>query len=190
LLLGALAAKAQLTNDIPTLRPAHAELPPTCWEQHGGWIALVICLLLALAAYVVWRWLRPKPPVIVPIEVQTRQELGRLRAEREDGRTLSSVSRCLRRYVATTFHLPTGELTTAEFCRAVASQNAIDPALAGGLGDFLRQCDELKFAPAQPSPPFGAAERALKLVEQGEARREQLRQAAATVAARRPEQAS
>ncbi|HEY9171623.1 MAG TPA: DUF4381 family protein [Verrucomicrobiae bacterium] len=178
LLLVALAAHAQRTNDIPPLRPPHPELPPRFWEQHGSWIVLLTCLLLALAAYAVWRWRRPKPLVIVPIEVQTRQELERLRSEPENGRTLSLVSRCVRRYVAVAFRLPVGEFTTAEFCRAVACQPEIGPELTEALCNFLRQCDERKFAPAPPAPPLGAVERAAKLVEQGEARREAMRRAA------------
>ena len=170
-----LAANAQLTNDIPPLRPPHSELPPTLWEQHGVWIALLGGLLLALAAYAVWRWRRPRPTGIVPIEVQTREELERLRSEPENGRTLSQVSRCVRRYVAVAFRLPAGEFTTAEFCRAVAGQPEIGPEWAEALCGFLRQCDERKFAPAPPSTPLGAVERAARLVEQGEARRDALR---------------
>ena len=183
-----LAAFAQATNDIPPLRPGYPELPPTFWEQHGLWVVVLGVVLLALIALTVWWWLRPKPPVIVPIEVQTRQELETLRKRSEDGGTLSQVSRCLRRYVVIAFRLPTDEFTTAEFCKAIGNQSELDVGLARDLREFLRRCDELKFAPAQPSPPFGAAERALKLVEQGEARRAQVCQAAAAGAANRPEQ--
>ncbi len=174
------AAYAQTTNDIPRLRPAYPELPPTFWDQYGGWVVVLGVVLLALVAFSVWLLLRPKPAVIVPIEVQAREELEILRKQSEDGRTLSQVSRCLRRYMAVAFHLPTDELTTAEFCRAIGNQSEIDVDLASALREFLRRCDELKFAPAQPSPPFGAAEHALNLVERGEACRAQARQAAAT----------
>ena len=68
-------------------------------------------------------------------------------------------------------------MTTAEFCRAIADQGRLGAELSTTLGDFLRQCDERKFAPSAPTSALGAAEQALKLLEQSEARRAELRQA-------------
>ncbi len=184
------SASAQITNEMPPLQPPYPELPPSLWEQYGLWLLGLGGLLATLVGFVVWRWLSPKPPVLVPIEIQTRQQLETLRRQNEDGRILSQVSRCLRRYVTIAFQLPTEELTTSEFCRAMTAQSAIDPDLARVLCDFLRRCDELKFAPAGNSPPFGAAEQALKLFEAGERRRAELQRIASSHAENPPQKPS
>ena len=178
-LLAALLCVAASTNapgpdQIPPLRPPHAELPPSFWEQHGFSVYVVGILLLALVGVVVWFLLRPKPPVVVPPEVRARDTLEPLRLHPEDGVLLSRVSQALRRYVVAAFDLPPEELTTAEFCRAVADHSRIGAEFGGALGEFLRQCDQRKFAPPAPAQPLGAVAQALKLIELGEARRTEL----------------
>jgi hypothetical protein len=171
---------AQTTDDIPPLRPPHAEIPPTFWEQHTASISLASFALLALVGMVIWFATRPKPPVIIPPEVRARCDLESLRRLPEDGRVLSKVSQAVRRYFGAAFALPSGELTTAEFCQAIAAKGAIGADLANSTSDFLRRCDERKFAPETAAGTMGAAEYALMLVEQAEAIREQLRQTAQT----------
>jgi hypothetical protein len=173
-----LIAGAQSTNDIPPLRPPHAEIPPTFWEQHTTSVGLVGFTLLALTGVVIWWATRPKPPVIIPPEVQARGDLESLRKLTEDGRVLSKVSQAVRRYFGAAFALPPGELTTAEFCRAMAANDQVGPELSTTTRDFLQRCDERKFAPEAPPAATVAADYALKLVEQAETHREQLRRAA------------
>ena len=104
---------------------------------------------------------------------------------------LSEASQILRRYVAAAFAWPPAELTTAEFSAALAGDEKIGPELARTLSNFLRECDERKFAPAgvvgvqasacsdsAPATPGTlkrelqpAAVRALELVSAAEARR-------------------
>jgi hypothetical protein len=180
------ATNAGRQEDLFKLNPPHAELPPLFWELHGTSAVLGAALLLAVAIAVVWWLVRPKPPIPVPIEILSRKELEALRQRSEDGQVLSQVSRVLRRYVAGVFNLPPDELTTSEFCRAIASHEGIGPDLAARVGDFLRQCDKLKFAPAGSPTPMGAAGRALELVELGEARRSHLRKLAAAAHAAQP----
>ena len=114
--------------------------------------------------------------MVVPPEVQARQALEPLRQQPEDGALLSRVSQILRHYVAAAFDLPPGELTTAEFCRAIAGHGRIGPELSAALSDFLRQCDQRKFAPPAPVPPFSAVAQALKLIDQAQIRRRALAQ--------------
>ncbi len=171
--LGA-ATNSDGTGEILALKPPHPELPPTLWDQHGAWIMVAAVVLFALGAFVVWWWLRPRPPLMLPVEVQARQELEALQRRSEDGKALSQVSRVLRRYLAAAFELPPEELTTTEFCRVLADREKVGSELAVAAGEFLRRCDEHKFAPSIP-PTMGAAARALALVELGEARRGQLR---------------
>jgi hypothetical protein len=169
------ATNSESENEILKLSPPQAELPPSFWEQHGTWLGLTAVLLLVLVGAAVWWMLRPKPSVPVLIEILSRKELEALRQRSEDGRVLSQISRVLRRYLAGAFALPADELTTSEFCRVIASHEKVGPELAAEVSDFLRRCDELKFAPADSPTPIGAATRALELVELGEARRTHLR---------------
>jgi hypothetical protein len=111
-------------------------------------------------------------------EVQARQALEPLRQQPEDGALLSRVSQVLRHYVATAFDLPPGELTTAEFCAAIAAHGPIGPELSTALSEFLRQCDQRKFSPPAPAPPFSAVAQALKLIDQAQTCRHALAQPA------------
>ena len=165
-------------DDIPPLRPPHAELAPTFWEHYGVWVVILGVLLLALVCGVAWLLTRPKPPVVVPPEVQARQALEPLRQQPEDGALLSRVSQILRHYVAAAFDLPTGELTTMEFCRAIDGHAQIGPDLCAALTGFLRECDQRKFSTAAPAAPFSAAAQALKLIDQAQTRRRALAQSA------------
>jgi len=166
-------------DEIPALRPPHAEIAPSFWDQYGLWIILCGVLLLALVCAAVWFLTRSKPPVVVPPELQARQALEPLRQQPEDGALLSRVSQILRHYLTAAFSLPPGELTTAECCRAIAGHGQIGPELSAALSDFLRQCDQRKFSPPPPAPPLSAVARALKLIEQAQARRAALAQTAA-----------
>lgn len=165
-----LAASPTSPDDIPPLRPPHAELPPTFWDQYSLWVILFGVLLLALVCAVAWVLTRPKPPMVVPPEVQARQALEPLRQQPEEGVLLSRVSQILRHYVAAAYDLPPGELTTAEFRRALDGHAQIGPELSAALSEFLRQCDQRKFSPPAPVPPLGAVAQALKLIDQAQAR--------------------
>jgi MYXO-CTERM domain-containing protein len=175
-----LAAAAQLTNDIPPLRPPHMEIPPTFLEQHGWSASIGAVALLALAGFAVWRRLQPKPESAVPPEVQVKHALESLRLQSETGAVLSRISQALRRYLLATFGLPPEELTTTEFCRALADSTQVGPELSLALSQFLRECDRLKFAPSASPTELNAAARALELVASAEGRRAQLRQSVAS----------
>ncbi len=183
LALLAAASLVAATNSAPPdaiapLRPPRAEIPPGFWEQYGFWIIILGMLLVGIALAALWFVTRPRPPVVVPPEVQARQALGALRPTPEDGALLSQVSQIVRHYVAAAFHLPPGELTTSEFCRTIAGCEQIDSELSAAFADFLRQCDQRKFAPSQPRSPLAAVSWALKLIDEAEARRATLAQPA------------
>ena len=165
------ASDPTVPDDIPPLRPPHAEIPPTFWEQHSVLVILLAALLLVLVCAAAWFVTRPKPLAIVPPKVQARQALEPLRQQPEDGALLSRVSQILRHYVAAAFNLPPGELTTAEFCRAVTGHTQIGPDLSAALSEFLRLCDQDKFSPPASVPPLSAVDRALKLIDRSQARR-------------------
>ena len=139
-----------------------------------GGLALLCLLGLALLLLV-----RSRPPVLTPPAEQARQDLAPLSRQPEDGKVLSRVSQVMRHYLAAAFGLPPGEFTTAEFCRALQDQAQVGPALSGSVTEFLRRCDERKFAPSPPAAPLGAVDQALQLLDQAEARRRELAAAAA-----------
>jgi hypothetical protein len=171
------ATNPSAADIIPPLRPPRGEIPPTLWEQNRLRVIIAGALLLGLVGVVVWWRRRPRPAVIVPPDAQARRALEPLREQAEDGAALSRISQILRRYVGVAFGLPPGEMTTADFCRAIAGHERLGAELSATLGEFLRSCDERKFAPPAPRPALGAAAHALELIELAEARRAQLRQA-------------
>lgn len=152
------------TNALPTLLPPHGQIQPTFWEQHGKAVIAGSFIVLALAASVIWRILKPRPQPILPPAIAAREALAKCRARPEDGNVLSEVSRLLRRYVGAVFEFPRGEFTTAEFCRELECSEKIAPELKHAISDFLRACDERKFSPAISSAPLNAAGRALELL--------------------------
>jgi hypothetical protein len=177
LIFVARTTSAQSPNDAPPLLPALHEIPPTVWEQHGVLIVMLGSIGVVLLGVAIWWLLQPKPPVPVPIEIQTRNELELLKAPTEDGKTISRVSQVLKHYVAVAFELPSGEMTTAEFSRAVVSSEKVGSELATSVSEFLHQCDEQKFSP-HAGVQSSACSRALELVGVGERRRAELRQVA------------
>ena len=176
---GLLAVRVQAqddTNEIPQIRPPHAELPPTLWEQRSMSISLGGILLLVLVGLVIWWWTRPRPPVVIPPAVQAREALAALPVTVSEGERLSQVSRILRHYVQQAFGLSRAELNTTEFCRVVAEHADIGPELAGTLAAFMRESDRRKFSPEPaPADKVNAVTQALALIEQAEARRDYLR---------------
>ncbi len=178
-----LLAQLAPPDNIPPLRPPRPEIPPTFWEQHGWSVAIGAVLLLALAGATVWFLTRPKRPVVLPPGTQARRALDALRAQAEDGALLSRVSQVLRQYLSAVFSLAPGELTTAEFSRAIETQPQVGPELAGAVIEFLRQCDLRKFSSTPPTEAFGAVAQALVIVDQVETRLTQLRQASQASAA-------
>jgi hypothetical protein len=164
------------TNALPALAPPHGELPPTFEERFnpttpaGQAICISILVLAMLLFFVIWKKLHPPPPPTLPPEVQACEALAKLLRQPEDGKTLSEVSQILRRYIIAVLGLPPAKLTTAEICAALASQGQIDAERVQSISDFLRQCDERKFAPARSAAPLHAASRALELVALAEKR--------------------
>lgn len=176
------AAAAVPAEEKMTLRPPHPEIPPTFWEQYHSWIIFGSFGALGIILLLVWLIRRPKPVAVVPIEVQTRNELEALRAQPETGATISTISRSLRNYFTIAFDFPAEELTTAELNRLLTANQSIGPKLSTQVVDFLKRCDQLKFAPASEISSDTAL-RALELLELAERRRAELRAAAQSSAA-------
>jgi hypothetical protein len=172
-LSSSLSAQNSPTNALPPLAPAYGEIPPTFWEQHGYALLLAGFGLIALASVVVGIRLRPQPPVVAPPEMLAREILAKLRRQPESGQGLSEVSQTLRRYLLAAFGFPAGEMTTSEFCAALAGSEKVGAELAQAVASFLRECDLRKFAPVDAAAPFEAAARALEIIDQAELRLQQ-----------------
>jgi hypothetical protein len=184
---------------IPPLRPVRGELAPGFWELYGGWFVLGMALLAAATVAMLRYHRRKNPAIATPPDVLARQALEILRGRTEDVALVTEVSRLLRQYLVAAFGLPPEELTTTELQQALRSRSPLvhgttsppenvaafvrKPHFSGtltsaatgvdaGLMAFLRQCDERKFAPAAPSTPLNAVERALDLIRQVEAQRQ------------------
>ena len=162
------------TNTLPSLAPAYGELKPTFWEQHHIVVLVGSIVLILLAGMIIWLLLRPRPPVPVPPETLARETFEKLRPQPENGKVLSEISHALRSYVVAAFGFPAGEYTTAEFSAALVKTDKIAADQAGLISCFLRECDERKFAPSNPSNPLNAAERALEIVSNLEKQRASL----------------
>jgi len=158
------SAKAADTNTLPALAPAYGELPPMFWEQHGMLVIIGLFTFLVLASLVLWKIYQPKPAIILPPEVLARNALTKLLRQPEDGKVLSEASQILRRYILAAFDFAANELTTAEFCDALANHKQIGTEVASSISDFLRECDERKFSTASSSAPLDAANRALEII--------------------------
>ena len=166
-----LSAQTTPKNMLPPLAPAYGEIKPTFWEQHGTAMVVTGLLLPSLAGLIGWLIFRPKPPVPVPPDVLARETLMRLSRQPEDGKVLSETSQVLRRYIIAAFKLRGGELTTVEFSAMLAGSQKVGRELGQAVSGFLRECDERKFAAANPNTPFNAANRALGIIAEAEKQR-------------------
>jgi hypothetical protein len=176
-LRGAVVAPAQpaSTNEVEDLelRPPRGEIGLPFWEAHGSKvIAASLAGILALGLGV-WRLARPRPTPPVPPEVEARAALKQLAAQAETGHTLSAASQVVRRYFIAAFSLPPQEMNTREFSQVLHSLDATAPLASRVIG-YLQVCDERKFSPRQAAGPWGAAARALELIELAEQRRQEL----------------
>ena len=162
------AAKTAAADALPALAPAYGEIPPTFWEQHKTPVIVGGLTFVILALLIMWKLVQPKPAVILPPEVLARDALAKFIGHLEDGKLLSDVSQILRRYVIAAFNFPATEMTTAEFCAALADNKTIGAELAGSISSFLRECDDRKFSTSPATAPLNAAARTLELIASAE----------------------
>ena len=159
---------------LPALAPAYGEIPPTFWEQHETAIFIGSFALLALVFLLVRLRLRPESKVILPPAVVARQALEKLQSRPEDGEILSETSRILRQYFSAAFGLPATEMTTAEFCDALAAHDQIGGKLAQSVANLLSVCNKDQFAPKIIAPPINAVNRVRELISRSETRLAQI----------------
>jgi Domain of unknown function (DUF4381) len=145
LMVGAAVSAAPVAEDIRDIRGPKYILP--------DWVLLALiggAVLVGLSIYGVLRWRRHRAaPVLLPHEIALRR-LEDIRAlmQPASARDFSTaVSDIVRRYIEQKFDVTATRRTTEEFLRELLeSSNASLARHRGLLGEFLQQCDFVKFA--------------------------------------------
>jgi hypothetical protein len=143
--LGAGLGAAPLAEDIRDIRGPKYLLPDWLWPAIIGG-----AVLLALGVYGLWRRRSSRAArVLLPHEIalQRLEEIGALMVPARAREFSIAVSDIVRLYIEQKFKVTATRRTTEEFLRDLLGSS--DAALArhqGLLGEFLHQCDFVKFA--------------------------------------------
>src|SRR5262249_6473788 len=121
------------------------------------WWGVAAFFLLGALAGSLWWFLRRRRAILTgkpapPPHIAALEELTRLRASLNADNYLDfivEVSRILRTYIHARFGLRAPHRSTEEFRAEAAESPELDPDQQSLLGDFLRQCDLVKFARRQ-----------------------------------------
>jgi hypothetical protein len=139
------ASAAPVAEDIRDIRGPKYLLPDWLWSALLGG-----AVLLALSIYGLWRWRRNRAArVLLPYEIalQRLEEIAALMSPARAREFSIAVSDIIRLYIEQRFNVTATRRTTEEFLRDLLGSS--DAALArhqGLLGEFLHQCDFVKFA--------------------------------------------
>jgi Domain of unknown function (DUF4381) len=145
MMLGAGVSAAPVAEDIRDIRGPRYLLPDWLWSALLGG-----AVLLALSVYGLWRWRRSRAArVLLPYEIalQRLEEIAALMSPARAREFSIAVSDIIRLYIEQRFNVTATRRTTEEFLRDLLDSS--DAALArhqGLLGEFLHQCDFVKFA--------------------------------------------
>ena len=159
--------------EIRDIAPPVDVFPYPAWEVISA--AAVLLLILALAVWLVVRWIRsrPAPPPPTPHETAVAS-LNKARAQIDalDPYAFSIlVSDILRAYVAAQFHLHAREQTSPEFLASISGSTGFSDREKTLLAAFLEKCDLIKFARINATRDDSAAlvDQAVLFVEGGAA---------------------
>ncbi len=162
-------AAVAATNNIRAIKPP-VEIP-----NDWAWLWWTLAAVALIAAGV-WLWIwwkrkhaRPVAVVVVPPHMRAKQKLAEALALIHDPRLFCiAVSDALRWYLEERFRLHAPERTTDEFLVELQSSNALLAGQKSGLGEFLQNCDLVKFARFEPTEAAlrELHEAALRLVDE------------------------
>lgn len=167
-LVKATPAVPAAAEGIQPIRPPVAI--PSGWEWF--WVLL---LLLILGAAAWWWWKRRNkktietPVVQIPPEARAREKLKHALTLMDQPKPFTIfVSDAARVYLEERFDLRAPERTTQEFLFELQASHKLSGPHKTLLGDFLRQCDMVKFARYEPAPNELQAlyDAALRLVDE------------------------
>ena len=164
-------AVSQVMNDIRDIKPPIdiSSGWQWFWWALGG-------LVVAIALFELWRWWRKKQaqvPIVpqIPAHVRAKQKLEEALALIGQPKPFCVlVSDTVRWYLEERFEFRAPERTTEEFLHELRGTNLLLPDQKGSLGEFLQQCDLVKFAKYEPGEPEMRSmhESALRLIEETE----------------------
>ena len=145
LMVGAAVSAGPVAEDIRDIRGPKYILP--------DWVLPALiggAVLIALSIYGLWRWRRRRAaPVLLPHEIALRrlEDIRTLMQPASAREFSTAVSDIVRGYIEQKFDVTATRRTTEEFLRELLeSSNASLARHRGLLGEFLQQCDFVKFA--------------------------------------------
>jgi hypothetical protein len=145
LIVAAAVYAAPVAEDIRDIRGPKYILPDWVLPALIGGAALI-----ALSVYGFLRWRRHRAaPVLLPHEIALRrlEDIRTLMQPASAREFSTAVSDIVRRYIEQKFDVTATRRTTEEFLRELLeSSNAALARHRGLLGEFLQQCDFVKFA--------------------------------------------
>lgn len=160
-----------VANDIRDIKP------PIAISDGWTWVpAALAIIVLAVAAYLLWRWWKNRKasivlPPPVPAHVRARLKLeDALALIAQPKPFVTAVSDAERAYLEERFDFRAPERTTEEFLRELGGTKLLLPEQKESLGNFLASCDLVKFAKYEPGENElrGLHSAALRLVEETE----------------------
>jgi Domain of unknown function (DUF4381) len=131
-------------EDIRDIRGPISVLP--------GWVLPAVIagvVLIALAAYGFWRWRRKRsarPLLAYELALQRLEGIRPLMQPASAQEFTTAASDIVRGYIEQRFDIAVTRRTTEEFLRDLDSANSPLAKYRAQLGDFLQQCDFVKFA--------------------------------------------
>jgi hypothetical protein len=136
---------ATSNEDIRDIRQPRHLPTPIPWVVVAAGV-----IMLAIAAYGSWRWLRRRQCLShAPYQIALQQlEAARRLMDPDQAREFCfAVSEIIRNYLEVQFHLHAPRLTTEEFLRELVEvRENILASHRSLLGEFLQHCDLAKFA--------------------------------------------
>ena len=135
----------------------HSVHPPVEIADYWLWLWLALGALLAAAIlFLLWKYWWKKvaavpPAPIIPPHIRARRRLDDALRLIDDPKTFTiAVSDALRQYLEERFNFRAPERTTEEFLYELQSTELLTFEQKQSLGEFLSQCDMVKFARYEP----------------------------------------